>query len=126
MKQLIKVCLIFTFYFLLFTSSEAQPLKPMQAFTHADTLRGTYGPTRDWWNVTKYDLHVKFNLKDSSISGYNIIDFEVLKNGTTIQIDLQEPMILDSIKVIATRSTANTENIPFTQDGNAYFIQPIS
>ncbi|MBK8787373.1 MAG: M1 family metallopeptidase [Chitinophagaceae bacterium] len=126
MKQLIKVCLIFTFYFLLFTSSEAQPLKPMQAFTHADTLRGTYGPTRDWWNVTKYDLHVKFNLKDSSISGYNIIDFEVLKNGTTIQIDLQEPMILDSIKVIATRSTANTGNIPFTQDGNAYFIQPIS
>ncbi|MBK6379575.1 MAG: M1 family metallopeptidase [Chitinophagaceae bacterium] len=126
MKQLIKVCLIFTFYFLLFTSSEAQPLKPMQAFTHADTLRGTYGPTRDWWDVTKYDLHVKFNLKDSSISGYNIIDFEVLKNGTTIQIDLQEPMILDSIKVIATRSTANTGNIPFTQDGNAYFIQPIS
>ncbi len=126
MKQLIKVCLIFTFYFLLFTSSEAQPLKPMQAFTHADTLRGTYGPTRDWWNVTKYDLHVKFNLKDSSISGYNIIDFEVLKSGTTIQIDLQEPMILDSIKVIATRSTANTGNIPFTQDGNAYFIQPIS
>ncbi|MBL0201342.1 MAG: M1 family metallopeptidase [Chitinophagaceae bacterium] len=126
MKQLIKVCLIFTFYFLLFTSSEAQPLKPMQAFTHADTLRGTYGPTRDWWNVTKYDLHVKFNLKDSSISGFNIIDFEVLKSGTTIQIDLQEPMILDSIKVIATRSTANTGNIPFTQDGNAYFIQPIS
>ena len=126
MKQLIKVCLIFTFYFLLFTSSEAQPLKPMQAFTHADTLRGTYGPTRDWWDVTKYDLHVKFNLKDSSISGFNIIDFEVLKSGTTIQIDLQEPMILDSIKVIATRSTANTGNIPFTQDGNAYFIQPIS
>ena len=126
MKQLIKVCLIFTFYFLLFTSSEAQPLKPMQAFTYADTLRGTYGPTRDWWDVTKYDLHVKFNLKDSSISGFNIIDFEVLKSGTTIQIDLQEPMILDSIKVIATRSTANTGNIPFTQDGNAYFIQPIS
>ena len=40
--------------------SNAQALKPMQKLTHADTLRGTYGPSRDWWDVLKYDLHVKF------------------------------------------------------------------
>jgi hypothetical protein len=38
-------------------------------YTHADTLRGSVGQGRAWWDVLKYDLHVKFNLKDSSISG---------------------------------------------------------
>jgi aminopeptidase N len=124
MKQLIRGLLVFIFYLLLITYSQAQPLKHSKNFAHADTLRGTYGPTRDWWNVTKYDLHVKFNLFDSSIDGYNIIDFEVIKNGTTIQIDLQQPMILDSIKVVTARNAANSGNITYTQDGNAYFIQP--
>jgi aminopeptidase N len=77
--------------------SLAQPLKQEKQFTHADTLRGTYGASRDWWNVLKYDLHVKFNIADSTISGYNEIQFKVLKKGTLMQIDLQEPMILDSI-----------------------------
>ena len=100
MKQLIKACLVFIFYFLLFTSLEAQPLKQTKGFTRADTLRGTYGPSRDWWDVLKYDLHVKFNLADSSILGYNVIQFKVLKKGDVMQIDLQEPMILDSIKYV--------------------------
>ncbi len=126
MKQKLKAFIIFHFSFFIFNGMQAQPLKPLKTFTHGDTLRGTYGPTRDWWDVLKYDLHVKFNLSDSSISGYNIIDIEVLKKGSTIQIDLQQPMILDSIKVIAVRNTANTGNVPFTQDGNAYFIEPAS
>src|SRR4051812_17850447 len=37
--------------------------------THADTLKGTYGPARSWWDVTHYDLTVEFNLADSTISG---------------------------------------------------------
>ena len=68
-----------------------------QSFTHADTLRGSNGPGRDWWDVLKYDLHVKFNIEDSTISGYNVIQFKVLKKGNVMQIDLQEPMIIDSI-----------------------------
>ena len=55
------------------------------------------GPGRDWWDVLKYDLHVKFNIEDSTISGYNVIQFKVLKKGNIMQIDLQEPMIIDSI-----------------------------
>ena len=97
MKQIIKAASLFTFSFLLFTCLEAQPLKPLAAFTHGDTLRGTYGASRDWWDALKYDLHVKFNIVDSTISGYNVIQFKTLKKGTTMQIDLQEPMIVDSI-----------------------------
>jgi len=107
--------------------SFSQPLKPLKAFTHADTLRGTYGPTRDWWDVLKYDLHVKFNLSDSSISGYNVIDFKVLKKGRTIQLDLQEPMIIDKIKFETWDQTGNitgwfVDKKEITKDGNAYFI----
>jgi hypothetical protein len=94
MKELFKILPLCTFYFLLFTSAEAQPLKPLKAFTHADTLRGTYGPTRDWWDVLKYDLHVKFNLEDSSISGYNIMQFKILKKAFHIvKVYLHYPLI---------------------------------
>src|SRR5665213_862742 len=86
-----KIVTGFCFLFATINALLAQP------FTHADTLRGSNGPGRDWWDATKYDLHVKFNLEDSSISGYNIISFKVLKPASVMQIDLQEPMIIDSI-----------------------------
>jgi len=101
----------------------AQPLSGKSTLTHADTLRGTYGPGRDWWNVLKYDLHVKFNITDSTISGYNIIDFSILKHGDLIQIDLQEPLILDSVKLGALRSPLLKNEIDYYKDGNAYFIK---
>ena len=61
--------------------SFAQPLSGKKPLSHADTLRGTYGPGRDWWDVLKYDLHVKFNIADSTISGYNSIQLKVLRKG---------------------------------------------
>jgi aminopeptidase N len=121
MKQLIKAGSVFTFCFLVFTALQAQPLKLSKGFTRADTLRGTYGPERDWWNVTKYDLYVKFNLSDSSISGYNVIQFKTLKKGDVMQIDLQEPMILDSI-LYSTNGIFGRRIAEIRKDGNAYFI----
>lgn len=121
MKQLIKALVVITFYFLIFTPSEAQPLKQSKEFTRADTLRGTYGPSRDWWDVLKYDLHVKFNLKDSSISGFNLISIKVLQKGKELQIDLQEPMILDSI-LYSTNGIFNDKVSEIRKVGNAYFI----
>ena len=133
MKQIIKAFLIINFSFLIINYLEAQPLKPLKAFTHADTLRGTYGPTRDWWDVLKYDLHVKFNIDDSTISGYNVIQFKVLKKGTVMQIDLQEPMSLDSMSIryasvfSKDKKTKTTELEKISKenikhDGNAYFL----
>ncbi|KAA9036078.1 M1 family metallopeptidase [Ginsengibacter hankyongi] len=97
-----------------------------QTFTHADTLRGSNGPGRDWWNATKYSLYVKFNLEDSTISGYNVISFKVLKPHSIMQIDLQEPMILDSIANELKYENGTVQNILYDtdlkRDGNAYFI----
>lgn len=119
-KVLLPLALLVLFSIL---KGDAQPLSGKTILTHSDTLRGTYGPARDWWDVLKYDLHVKFNIEDSTISGYNIIDFNILKHGDFIQIDLQEPLILDSIKLGALRSPVLTNEIDYYKDGNAYFIK---
>src|SRR5882724_13269452 len=104
MLHLKKTAAIFTALFIIslhIIHLQAQPLKPLKPFTHADTLRGTYGPSRDWWDVLKYDLDVKFNIVDSTISGHNVISFKILKKGDVMQIDLQEPMVLDGIAIIS-------------------------
>lgn len=109
-----------------------------QPFTQADTLRGSDGPGRNWWDVTHYDLHVKFNIPDSTISGYNIISFkpkQVLPK--FFQIDLQEPLILDSAIVdygfrfftrnvhgqIRTMVNSNRRKLNVEQHGNTWYVK---
>jgi hypothetical protein len=97
-----------------------------QRFTHADTLRGSNGPGRAWWDATKYDLNIKFNLEDSSISGYNVISYKELENdhASYFQIDLQKPLIIDSV-ILETGSVQfplNRKRLAFTREGNAWFI----
>jgi len=119
----IKVFLPFAFLFILSVFKGAtQPLSGKTTPTHADTLRGTYGPGRDWWDVLKYDLHVKFNIEDSTISGFNVIQFKVLKKGEIMQIDLQEPLIIDSIKCNIASYKVNLSSNSFKRDGNAIFV----
>ncbi len=118
MKIKIQLLLIATISFLY---SFTQPLSGSKPITHADSLRGTYGATRDWWDVLKYDLHVTFNIKDSSISGYNVMQFKILKKGNLMQIDLQQPMVLDSI-VYSSQLGKQIKINPVKNDGNAYFF----
>ncbi|HKT07547.1 MAG TPA: M1 family metallopeptidase [Gemmatimonadaceae bacterium] len=84
-------------------------------FTHADTLRGTNGPGRSWWDATFYDLHVAVNLADSSIRGYNGITYRVIAPAKAMQIDLQVPMEIDSIIQDGKALTAR-------RDSNAFFV----
>ncbi|MBL0358798.1 MAG: M1 family metallopeptidase [Chitinophagaceae bacterium] len=116
MKGFSKLAIVFILTMVNGEWSMAQP------FTHADTLRGSNGPGRDWWDVLKYDLHVKFNLEDSTISGWNTIYFKVLKEGGLMQIDLQEPLILDSVSVNNTGYEINKKFQQFQKDRNVYFI----
>ena len=95
----------------------AQVEKPV--FTHADTLRGSNTPERAWWDAAFYDLHVRVNPADSSISGYNTITYRVLKPAREMQIDLQVPLVVDSIVQDGTELSAR-------RDGNAYFVRLIT
>ncbi len=65
-----------------------------QGYTRADSLRGTYGPGRAWWDVLHYDLSVNFAIDDSSISGINVMTYRVLEPADVMQIDLMTPTAL--------------------------------
>ncbi|MEI3801072.1 MULTISPECIES: M1 family metallopeptidase [unclassified Chitinophaga] len=90
-----------------------------QQFSRADTLRGSITPQRAWWDVTSYDLHVQVNPDDSTFSGFNTITYQVLKTDSVMQIDLQVPMVIDSV-------VQDKKSLTVTRDGNAWFIKMVS
>ncbi|MEO7218971.1 MAG: M1 family metallopeptidase [Gemmatimonadaceae bacterium] len=84
-------------------------------FTHADTLRGSNTPERAWWDATFYDLHVRVNPADSSISGHNGITYRVTGPSREMQIDLQVPLEVDSM-------IQDGQHLQYRRDGNAFFV----
>jgi aminopeptidase N len=88
-------------------------------FTRADTLRGSNTPQRAWWDVTFYDLHVKVNPADSSISGWNGITYRVVSAPGEMQIDLQVPLEVDSM-------VQDGQSLRYRRDGNVFFVSPVS
>jgi hypothetical protein len=98
--------------------SQAVPASP-PVFTHADTLRGSNTPERAWWDAAFYDLHVRVNPADSSISGYNAITYRVLKTARQMQIDLQMPLVVDSMVQDGAKLTAR-------RDSNAFFVSLVA
>jgi aminopeptidase N len=85
------------------------------AFTHADSIRGSNGPARAWWDAGFYDLHVAVSPTDSSIRGWNAITYRVLKPYSEMQIDLQMPLEVDSM-------VQDTRALKYRRDGNAFFV----
>ena len=86
-----------------------------QSYTHQDTLRGSITPERAWWDLTHYDLRIKVNPADSTIQGENVIGFTALQAGDQMQIDLQYPMQITSVKF-------EGQALSYVRQGNAYFV----
>ena len=86
-----------------------------RAFTHADTLRGSITPQRAWWDVLFYDLDVRIQPSDRSISGSDRITYRVVSPATEMQIDLQQPLVVDSI-------VQDGRQLAHRRDGNAFFV----
>ena len=78
-----------------FTALTAQ----QKSFTMEDSLRGTMGAGRTWWDLLHYEVALKPDYKTLSITGSNKIMFKtVLANQPGyLQLDLQEPMRIDSV-----------------------------
>jgi len=85
-------------------------------FTRADTLRGSIGTGRDWWDVTEYVVLVEPDYNNKSIKGKTDIEFKVIKPGKLMQIDLQEPMRL-------TNAFLGDIKLNFKREGNVFFIK---
>lgn len=103
------------------TSAQAQLMDGApDHFTHQDTLRGSDGPARNWWDVTRYDITFQPDYLTKTIKGANKISFQVLdKPGhpDTMQIDLMQPLMIDSIVLEdGTRITG------IRRDGNAHMV----
>jgi len=93
--------------------AEGQPLSQKKAFTRQDSLRGSITPERAWWDVLRYNIEVTPDYNTRSISGKTemVIDD---KGGHTMQIDLQEPMILDKVFF-------EGNAVQFKREGNVYW-----
>ncbi len=87
--------------------------------THQDSLRGSLNAERTWWDVTLYKITVDADIDGRQIKGSNSIGFNVTEAGTdkVMQIDLQEPMMIDRI---TDRSSKRV--VPFTREGNVYHV----
>ena len=94
----------------------AQLNSQSKSYTYQDTLRGSLGKERTWWDVTHYAVSVEPDFDKKYISGKVDIQFKVIGNGDLMQIDLQAPMQLDKAML------GNTE-LKYTRNGNVFFVQ---
>jgi aminopeptidase N len=102
---ILMVCVVFAFV------ANAQLMKEKQVFTKSDTLRGSNNDNRDWWDVQHYDITVKPDYATKTIEGSCTIKFKVLKEGKTMQIDLQDSLVIDLISISTVGNKNRSKNI---------------
>ncbi len=93
------------------TSPSATP------FSRADSLRGTLNANRSWWDVQHYDITVEPDFAGRKIIGKTTITYTATGNSNTMQIDLQQPLVIDSIK------TGDGGILSFEREGNTALVQ---
>jgi aminopeptidase N len=121
--------------------TQAQLGDDKRKFTKADTLRGSLNENRDWWDVLRYNIEVTPDYEQKTITGKVEVKFKEVKTGKSrIQIDLQQPLIIDSIKVMSWGDNSHIERdghgiinfeyskTSFERDGNSntvHFNYPV-
>ena len=118
-----KLFLLITCYSLLNIQCSAQPLNQKQKFTHQDTLRGSIGPEREWWDVLHYDVQVTPDYNAKSITGETTIQYKVVKDKYSdyLQIDLQQPLKIDTIYYDG-KLYINYPRKPYYNEGNVWHV----
>jgi len=118
MKKFLQPLLI---AFLISNGIQAQGLlaKSDVVFTRQDSLRGSVTKERAWWDVKYYDLDLKINPIDSTITGSNTIQYKVVQSYNVMQIDLQNPMVI-------TKIIQDGKTLKYSREGNVFFITLVS
>jgi aminopeptidase N len=112
---------------LFFLTCSAQP--DNSQFTHADTLRGSMNAERRY-NVLKYEISITPDFDHKSIVGSNTITYEDSAEVThtrnsnpnqrrVLQIDLHEPLEIDSI-------VQGNQKLEYTREGNAFHVSTLN
>src|SRR5580658_5659573 len=94
--------------------SGGPPAEP-EAPTHADILRGAYGPYRANNDLLCYYLDVRVDPDKKYLSGKNTIRFKMLKDDTRIQLDLHAALNVDKILLGETP-------LKYERDSGAVFV----
>ncbi len=113
---------LFTFlfaYILIGLNTNAQTV-----FTKADTLRGSLNENRDWFDVQQYTINVHPNIEQKTISGRVIWQVKTIKPAKDIQIDLQQPLFIDSIKLryLNNKLSDTLQNLKFSRSNNIAIV----
>ncbi|AWI26504.1 M1 family metallopeptidase [Flavobacterium pallidum] len=88
---------------------------PQQAFTRKDSLRGGLRFERTCFDVQRYDISIRINPTEGSLTGFNDISFKTIDNTSKIQLDLFDNMAVDSI-------VWNKQKLHYKREFNAVFI----
>lgn len=87
------------------------------AYTKQDTLRGSNGIGRRWWDVQHYNLIVDIDTATKSVKGRNTITIKVSAFPIEfMQIDLQDSMFIDSI-------LWHNKKLSYTREGNVWWVK---
>ncbi len=115
MFPVIKKVFIFIIFCSFCIKSFSQLGENKNIFTHTDTLRGSNGIFRQQWDVLHYDITVEPDYNTKTITGKSTMVF-FDKGANIMQIDLQEPMMLDSV-------TDKGISYKFRREGNVYWLE---
>jgi aminopeptidase N len=113
-----RIVVALSFCFLLTFVSNAQPLNRKGFFDRQDSLRGSLNQYRNWWNVLRYDISVTPDFDTRTIKGKNTItlwDSGVGPGSHTLQLDLQNPMQVESIFF-------EGQPVKYIREGNVYWV----
>jgi aminopeptidase N len=112
--------IFFSFIFFIITGpSYSQPTE-FKTFAREDSLRGFLNESRSCYDVKYYDLNIKVDLSDRSITGQNRITMKAIGSFRLLQLDLFRNMSLDSILY-------GKDKLEFDREADAFFIHfPVS
>ena len=83
--------------------------------THANILRGAYGPYRANNDLLFYHLDIRVDPERKFLSGKVTIRFKMLQDGTRIQLDLHEALQVDKIVL-------GGKELKYERDSGAVFV----
>lgn len=110
MKQIISLLTILSFAL----NTNAQML-----FKESDSLRGSLNENRDWFDIQSYDISVVPDINNKTISGDVVWKAKAIKSAKDIQVDLQAPLIIDSILIWTNN---HWDKVPFKREGNIALV----
>ncbi len=96
-------------------NAQQTPAPPPATPTHANILRGAYGPYRANNDLLYYHLDVRVDPAAKTIAGKNTVRFKMLTDGKRIQLDLDQQLRVDKIVL-------GGETLQYTRDAAAVFI----